>query len=178
MGSAELSCARGALQVNTQAAALVVSFLLATAWRTPLVFQIGAGAVLSHGGAATLRNSGSARALGEHMAAPVQYDPNVIQGFAEALYQRASSLVVSYALLGAVGGAAIGFIGGMQVEGGMAVMAALVGGAVGAFIGYSLAAPRAFMLRLQAQQALCQMQIEANTRSVALALETQQRAAA
>lgn len=90
------------------------------------------------------------------------YDSNVIQNIADSLYSRAATIVflhVAFFLL--VGAVAGGYAGGG--------VAALVGGIVGALLGYYLGAQRAFMLKLQAQVALCQVQIEKNTR------ESQQR---
>jgi outer membrane lipoprotein SlyB len=97
----------------------------------------------------------------------VAYDPAVIQQFAAKLYDRARTLVWSYAALGFFLGSPVGVMtAGMQD----AAVGALVSGVLGAAIGAAMASERAFILKLQAQTALCQAQIEANTRQ-ALAMQ-------
>jgi hypothetical protein len=95
--------------------------------------------------------------------AEVQYDSSVIQTFAQRLYARAASIVVTHTLVGFLGGLVAGFAG-LQVLG---VKEPLLGVAVcllGVLIGYRMGSDKAFVLKLQAQTALCQMHIEANTR--------------
>jgi hypothetical protein len=99
----------------------------------------------------------------------VSYDSSVIQQFAEALYKQARMLVIRYAIVCAL----IGFAAGYLMAGGARVsdaslpgfIVAIFGLVVGAMIGQGKAAA----LRLQAQQALCQVQIEKNTRPVVAA---------
>lgn len=95
----------------------------------------------------------------------VAYDASVIEEFAEALYAQAKWIVVRYCAMGAVIGLAIGygFAGAARLRGAEAVVGGLVG-AAGLVLGYSAGRARAFFLRLQAQQALCEVQIEKNTR--------------
>lgn len=97
----------------------------------------------------------------------VTYNENVILIFAERLYRRAASTVIAYALLGALAGAGIAFaaktpdlIKGFAFA--MGVVSAVIGGMIGS--------ERAFAMRLLAQQALCQVQIELNTRGEAPAV--------
>ncbi|MBZ4373239.1 hypothetical protein [Corallococcus sp. AS-1-6] len=100
----------------------------------------------------------------------LRYDPSVIQEHAEDLYSRASRLVVLYGFMGIVVGAAIGFILSASADDLRPV--ALTGGAIiGVLIGVSMGRSRAFALELQAQMALCQVAIEANTRRAAEAAE-------
>ncbi|HEX3849856.1 MAG TPA: hypothetical protein VHW01_02750 [Polyangiaceae bacterium] len=94
-----------------------------------------------------------------------KYDPTVIQRFADRLYEEADRIVNTYA----IGGFIIGGIGGGAV--GMSAMGAgafLVPGLFGAAILAGLFAiagyARGNSMRLQAQTALCQVQIEANSR--------------
>lgn len=86
----------------------------------------------------------------------MQYDPKVIVEFATRLYSRASSIIATYTgiLVGAGAGGAIGHGPG-----------ALIGAVVIGAIGYSVGSEKAFQYRLQAQTALCQVQIETNTRT-------------
>lgn len=95
--------------------------------------------------------------------AKVTYDTNIIDEFATQLYRQADSIVASYTLLGALVGGLVGYMVGNSFGAGSP--AAVVFALVCAAVGYGLAQPRAFLLRLQAQQALCQVQIEKNTRA-------------
>jgi hypothetical protein len=98
----------------------------------------------------------------------VTYDENIILTFTERLYRRAASMVIAYALFGAMVGALAGVgiaIATSTPELIKGVAAAI--GAVGAVIGGMVGSERAFALRLLAQQALCQVQFERNTRGAA-----------
>lgn len=102
----------------------------------------------------------------------VSYDENVIVSFADRLYRRASSMVVAYMLFGVmVGVLPVVIAMGMNhvrpnAIGAVAAMVGLIGGVIGAMVG----SERAFTLRLLAQQALCQVQIERNTRAAAMGM--------
>ncbi|MFS8065098.1 MAG: hypothetical protein ACMG6S_01875 [Byssovorax sp.] len=101
------------------------------------------------------------------------YDPQVIVQFAAHLYTRAAEIIRSYTLLGifsglVFGGAAAGALGAAMGEPGtMGLIGAAVGAALGGYAGYGTGQEKAFSLKLQAQTALCQVQIEANTRAAA-----------
>jgi hypothetical protein len=101
------------------------------------------------------------------------YDPAVIQRFADRLYARARTIVIVYAVIGLIMGGLVGAIAVKTVlaqrsarttaearEGGLTFAFAAGGLIAGVFLGRE----RAFSLRLQAQTALCQKQIEQNTR--------------
>jgi hypothetical protein len=94
----------------------------------------------------------------------ILYDPNVIHQHAQRLYDRALGIVVIYAvglgLLGLLGGAVVG----STIFGEFQVITALLGGAALGLIGVAIGRERSFELRLQAQTALCQVQIELNSR--------------
>jgi len=87
----------------------------------------------------------------------MQYESKVIEQFAERLYGRAKSIIIRYTVFGVLIGAGVGY----------AAMHRPVGTGIGAVIagilGYSLGVEKAFLLKLQAQTALCQVQIERNT---------------
>lgn len=100
----------------------------------------------------------------------VEYDPSVIRRQAERLYQQASQVQIIRALLWAALSGALTYVGMVlaranlhasygwdpgSVAAGMAVLFGIAG--------YAVASDEAFRLRLQAQVALCQVQIEANT---------------
>lgn len=98
------------------------------------------------------------------MAKLVTYDPAVIQEFASRLYRRASSIIVSYTFLGIVLGViAGGILNARNAGGDSSGMIVLAGLFIGAGIGFALGQERAFKLKLEAQVALCQVQIEKNT---------------
>ncbi|NVJ04090.1 hypothetical protein HUW63_02375 [Myxococcus sp. AM001] len=95
----------------------------------------------------------------------VQYDPNIIRGYAEALYRRASRIVFMAGFIGFV----VGAVGGAVVTSAMKYNSTVTLGfvLVGTLIGVNIGRGRAFVLQLQAQSALCQVAIEANTRRAA-----------
>lgn len=89
----------------------------------------------------------------------ISYDPAVIRTFAQTLYDRAATIMFVYTAIGVVIGGTTGkFAFGNT---GMFILAGLAGG-----IGYFIGSQRAFLLKLQAQTALCQVQIEQNTQSL------------
>jgi len=95
-----------------------------------------------------------------------KYDPTVIQTFADRLYAEAERIVARYTIVGFVFGAAAGAsVGGTAIGGTTAalVLAVLIGAFGAALAAYSAYA-KVFELRLRAQTALCQVQIELNSR--------------
>jgi hypothetical protein len=102
-----------------------------------------------------------------------EYDPKVLQTFADVLYDKAKSLVVVTALryaaitfvvvwlLVAVGASVVKL--GIEPSG--ATVAAVIAAIFGLLLGVDAGKIKGFELRLQAQQVLCQMQIELNTRN-------------
>ncbi len=98
----------------------------------------------------------------------ITYDAKIIQAFADRLYQQAARIVFTYTLLYAivgllVGGALLYFT--TRMEGSPMLVGGLVGALLFGAAGYAQGQAKAFALRLQAQMALCQVQIEENTRS-------------
>lgn len=94
-----------------------------------------------------------------------QYDPNVIQKFADRLYDEARRIVATWAALGFMfGGLAGGAFGATMFGGSGWLFGAGVGALVLAIAFAAAAQARANALRLQAQTALCQVRIEWNTR--------------
>jgi hypothetical protein len=92
------------------------------------------------------------------MAAVPAYDATIINEFAARLYRQADALANTYAFIGALIGFLIAYVIVRQAL--PALMVAAILGAMGFVIGRAAG----FKLRLQAQTALCQAQIEANTR--------------
>jgi outer membrane lipoprotein SlyB len=102
------------------------------------------------------------------MTAQIHYDPQVIQEFALGLYRQANSIIATHTVVGGILGAAAGAVVGIVTnESAMAIAGALFIGLLGAALGLSMGRQKSFSLKLQAQTALCQLQIEANTRAAA-----------
>ena len=85
-----------------------------------------------------------------------EYDPRIIGKFADMLYRRADFIVFVWTAIGAVVGA---ILLRMFAQSGL-----LVGLLIGGLLGYLEGQARSFLLRLQAQLALCSVHIEINTR--------------
>lgn len=90
----------------------------------------------------------------------VEYDPKIIQEFSDRLYAKANSIIRSYAIVGVL---LLG-IGGLATQ---EPMFGLIVAVLGGVIGYMLGKEKAFSYKLQAQTALCQVQIETNSRQSA-----------
>lgn len=92
----------------------------------------------------------------------IEYDPRIIEKFAIRLYRTAWIVIVLLTLIGLAGG---GFGGYSLASWGddeivWAAGGALILGGLGFWLGWEVA----FRLKLRAQLALCQVQIEENTR--------------
>jgi outer membrane lipoprotein SlyB len=95
---------------------------------------------------------------------PVTYDAAVIQHFADRLYREAAVIIFKAVFLGVLAGAIIGGITAVVVQQRQNLVTASVFGALlGGLVGYSRGRERAFELKLRAQEALCQVQIEKHT---------------
>lgn len=94
------------------------------------------------------------------------YDATVIEQLADNLYKQAATVERLLALAGAFMGLIVG-IGSMLATGesGMMIGGGVFLAAVGGVLGFVAAKGRAFALRAQAQQLLCQVAIEKNTRA-------------
>ena len=102
----------------------------------------------------------------------VKYNPQVLQSFADDLYARADWIVIQtiarYAVVTFVAAfAALNFFPNeIRTNGTIdsVALVTLVPALLAGPMAWSVGATKAFQLRLQAQQILCQKQIEANTR--------------
>ncbi len=92
----------------------------------------------------------------------MQFKSEIIEEFADRLYKEASHTISSYIFGYAVVLMVIGALFAFSKGGGWPIV--LLTGIIGATIGYYHGKEKAFQLRLQAQTALCQLQIEKNTR--------------
>ena len=101
------------------------------------------------------------------------YDPRVIEQFADKLYRKASSFVAGSIVIGGALGALFGAVpltslgDSWPIPSAFGLATLLVGALCGAVVGYVIGDTRSFGYRLQAQAALCQLQIERNTAFVA-----------
>ena len=88
----------------------------------------------------------------------------IVEQYAGHLLKRASSVVVSFTVVGVIGGAALGsapgFLSHSLIPAGTKYFAVLLGAVAGGFLARSIGDRRALGLRLQAQMALRQLQLE------------------
>lgn len=111
-----------------------------------------------------------------------QYNPEILQKYADILYSQARSLAAWTALRYGAALAVIVWLAAaasvplarMRFDMSTANGAALIAGFIGLLIGYNAGKVKAFSLVLQAQQVLCQRQIELNTRRQESAMTTSQ----
>jgi hypothetical protein len=93
------------------------------------------------------------------------YDPELIQKFADRLYQQANSALISAVVIGILVGGGLGAGAGFGSDDPTwAIIGAVIGAVILGLLGYWAGRERAFQLKLQAQIALCQLKIEENTR--------------
>jgi hypothetical protein len=92
-----------------------------------------------------------------------KYEPQVIVEFADRLLTRAASITALYGLFGLLLAGPGGILIGAATNTSPEVIGGL-GAVVGLAMGVVIGREKGFLLRLQAQQALCQVQIEFNTR--------------
>lgn len=97
----------------------------------------------------------------------VQYDPSIIQAMADKLYAQARFIEIVWALVGLALLGGIGAAGGAAIDDSMTMVAGGIGAVLGAIGGFNHGRAKAFTLRLTAQTALCQVQIEKNTSAAA-----------
>ena len=90
------------------------------------------------------------------------YDPKVIQKFADRLYTRAAMVIVWFVILGLLSGLVTGWLLGLKIPLTDAVKF-LIFPLLGALVSWGWAEQKAFQLRLEAQKLLLQKRIEENT---------------
>ena len=91
----------------------------------------------------------------------LDYDADIIREFAAKLYLRARSLAAVYTLIGTFLGGLVG--GATASENPIALWLSIL---MFGIIGYMIGREKAFAMKLEAQTALAQVQIEMNTRPV------------
>lgn len=95
------------------------------------------------------------------MAKNVEYDPNIIQQFANKLYQQANRIINFYSVIFLLVGLGVGIFLDSSLEIGFLKLIVPI---VSCLVGYAIGCSIAFNLKLKAQIALCQVKIEENTR--------------
>ncbi|MCC6415561.1 MAG: hypothetical protein IT582_06605 [Opitutaceae bacterium] len=94
-----------------------------------------------------------------------KYDPEIICKYADKLYSQAASIIAGRTIAGIF----FGVIGGIVFQYYLPTeprwLPVAVGTVLFGLLGYNSAQAKAFELRLRAQDALCQVQIEKNTRT-------------
>jgi hypothetical protein len=109
-------------------------------------------------------------------AAP-DFDPRIIEAFAENLYKKAASFLVGSVVFGVVMGMSFGAVPltslgeDWPVPSMLGFATMLLGGVLGGVIGYVVGDTRAFGYKLQAQGALCQLEVERNSAEAAYWLQ-------
>lgn len=102
----------------------------------------------------------------------IDYQPEIIKSFAERLYKKADSIEALYSLAGLLIGVVL-FVGGAgasRADGGVNLFMAIAGGILGVYIGKQIGISRAIQYRIEAQKALCFVQIEKNTKATTEAI--------
>ena len=98
-----------------------------------------------------------------------EFDPHLIEQYAEQLYRKADAVRVGSAVIGGILGVVFGAVPlsplgeYLPVPSTFGLATVLIGGLVGAFLGYVIGQGRAFRIRLQAQMVLFQLKLERNT---------------
>ncbi len=94
----------------------------------------------------------------------VEYNPIVIRRYANMLYNRASGIIFTWTVLGLIPGFFAGLLIAKSFQSDFEIAGVCIGLLIGGIGGYIIGSDRAFALKLRAQLALCQVQIEYNTR--------------
>jgi hypothetical protein len=94
----------------------------------------------------------------------VNYDSKIIQEFADRLYKKANSIITVYTLLGIFLASPVYFLM-TEADFDSTTGATLTGivAIIGGLLGYAVGRERVFRMKLEAQNALCQLKIEQNT---------------
>jgi hypothetical protein len=105
------------------------------------------------------------------MRSKIDYEPHVIEAFAESLYRKAAAARKGSTTVGIVMGAAFGGVPltslgeAWPIPQSFGFATLMVGAIAGALIGHVIGDARAFGYKLQAQTALCQVEIQRNTQA-------------
>src|ERR687885_242966 len=106
----------------------------------------------------------------------LRYDASIIEQFARNLYRKAELVTTGSIVAGSVIGAAFGAVPltslgeSWPISRTFGFATFMLGGLVGAAVGYVIGDARAFGYRLHAQVAICQIEIERTTSETARAV--------
>lgn len=99
--------------------------------------------------------------------ARAEYDPAIIQQFADNLYKKAQKIITEFTISGMLISAVLGmFLYFSPLKNSIIIWVVAI--PLPSFVGYTIGSQLAFSLKLKAQIALCMMQIEENTRYLKL----------
>jgi len=93
-----------------------------------------------------------------------EYDPQVIKEFSRRMYAQTKSIVLYHLFLGILMGLISFSVISNLLTGDLDFLIVALGVMIGGVMGFGAGQSRSFELKLQAQNALCQAQIEENTR--------------
>jgi len=94
----------------------------------------------------------------------IEYDPKVIEQFASRLYSQSKATTMRHFFIGlGLGIIVFGAVGNAMI-GGFDALIISIGAIIGGIMGFGSGQNRAFEQKLNAQMALCEAKIEANTR--------------
>lgn len=94
----------------------------------------------------------------------VEYDPKIIQNYANELYNQAKSVVTCYFFIGMFASIIVFSKISDMLKNEFDFLIIAIGVFVGAIIGLFAGKNRSFEMKLEAQQALCQVKIQENTK--------------
>jgi hypothetical protein len=90
----------------------------------------------------------------------IKFDPEVIKKSAQLLYRKADTIIAIYGLIGAIAGATVT---ALLIKTASPVI--FIGIGIGVLFGIFAGKEKALKYKLEAQLALCQLQIAINTRT-------------
>ena len=93
----------------------------------------------------------------------LDYDPKIIQEYAEGLYKQSRSVVTCYFFIGIFASIIVFSQISNLLKGEFDFLIVAIGVFIGGIIGLFTGKNRAFEMKLDAQQALCQVSIQQNT---------------
>ncbi len=96
----------------------------------------------------------------------VKYDPTIIRDYASGLYKQSKSVTTCYFFIGIFAAIIVFSKISDMLNGDFDFLIVAIGVFIGAVMGIFAGKNRAFEMLLEAQQALCQVQIQENTRQM------------
>ncbi len=94
----------------------------------------------------------------------VDYDPKIIQNYADGLYKQAQSVATCYFFIGIFTSIIVFSKISDILKGEFDFLIVAIGVFIGGVIGLFAGKNRSFEMKMEAQQALCQIKIQENTK--------------